>query len=80
MRPPRKSKLLPYLSLIIGVLATLCAYLALYLVRNAIAIKSITEYAFEFPAFVLNLPLVFFIAGGISTIVLLVWPRGPQAK
>ncbi|OGB23318.1 MAG: hypothetical protein A3I66_01245 [Burkholderiales bacterium RIFCSPLOWO2_02_FULL_57_36] len=58
----RPSKLNPYVPLIVGIIATLCAYLVLYFIGG-----------FEYPLFVLNLPLAFFIAGGISTIVLLVW-------
>lgn len=58
----KPSTLSPYLPLIVGIVATLCAYLVLYVIGNA-----------EFAPFIWNLPLVFFIVGGISTIVLLVW-------
>lgn len=81
MRHRQPSKLGPYVPLFTGIVTMLCAYVALYLIRNAmcdmtaIAIKTATECTYEFPAFVMNLPLVFFIAGGISTMVLLLWRR-----
>ena len=64
MEQRRGPKLSPYVPLIAGAVATLCSYLALYLING-----------FDFPMFVLTLPLAFFIAGGVSTIVLLVWRR-----
>lgn len=79
MKRQQPSKFRPYVPLMTGIVAMLCAYFMLFIVRNAmcdmtaIAIKTATECTYEFPAFVMNLPLVFFIAGGISTIVLLVW-------
>jgi hypothetical protein len=79
MNRRRRSQISPYIPLLSGILATLCAYFVLFVIRKAMcsttamAIKATGECAFSFPPFVMNLPLAFFIAGGISTIVLLVW-------
>jgi hypothetical protein len=70
----RRSKINPFVPLIIGIVATLCAYLALYVIgkmmcdMNTVAVKNAVKCSIEIPSFVMKLPLFFVAIGLISTL------------